>query len=1255
MSVIVFRAHDGFQTTLPQAHFESIYELCQAAGDALEVHPDSVILFFANGDQIREENVLTVGREDTSEIHLFSREILQQDPSITIPTLHLHLPLPPSTPPATLFQTYLIPIHDSLLAQSFALNLATSNLAHHLDSLERAYRSFAPVARRELDRQADLLAGYEGSLWLAGKIKVGARVVEAAAKNSSRGGERYLRDYVSEKKMGIVRDGCVRLNAELSSRFDQVDAEIEGLLADSAELRSIVDGLSLAEAEECIGVADRVVKRVKKIEQDEECADNSDSRELEDLDLLIRQKIELHLEIKNSFTAQMVHSLLRISSLQSTIAMLPDRLTALENDLRNRQGFAHLGRLEAMPGAYGRLLIECVRRREFAKFFLSTSQLLAELMAKLVSSERKRRERYREEVHGMLPWDPKGLDVAPPALELTTAGGESDDAFLGIERSDVDEFLTYLRSLETDPEYMDLRFRAKTDSTTNEEPCPLASTISELEKHQAKIDDVVLEFEKLAETSLRHRQKTSKSKGMVDSTIHQELVLRMQSLEAEVTTKQSAIDELQANYSIAQTELTILQDKADYETNQIDVLSNALAALQADHKGLQEKFTELRLEGERRTSDSNRERGIHLRELAQARMKIQDMEETLSGAREQLKKQTQDIETIRTEKEKEVKEKVGEAERVLRDHVTEADGDRAILEHQVSQLQAQLDELKQTSETSLRSVKDRFTRDVDTIRAELKFEKVQSKTFERKAQQLSSEVQTLQASSLEKEQELRLTVEEALKVATALKGADERLVDVLRSSSMGASLALPPLVPIVSPLTNIEASKVEKTVTGKEKEGQYQESLGRLKAYDVEAFEDLMLKTMKLVKKWQLKCSEHRDRAKDKIAIGNFTINDLALFLPTRNFSAAIRPWAAFNVNFPHYFLSTTSALAEFLLTREYYLARITQISEQTVDSQSATSPTSVGLPIGTTYFVLETSEFSPTPIRTRSRRITSHSSTTATPSEGKSRRTISPAVSPTLHRLTSRPLRDPMAGETAVPEDYFGQGVSSTMASLDSSLLPQTFKRDSSPEASSSSPNTSGISIPSLSRVPSAGIAGDSTDTDVSTRTTTATVITGMPVANPKTNSSIPIPIPASRSPHFHPPKGRAPSVSSSSSSKRGSFKSMAGRPPSVSSKALATIGTTTIGHPTTGQPDESSFAAATLSKPPSSTDLASRLRGEDISGGQSLAGTSPGRMSLLSSAVAGLGLSKRSPRASFSVGGEARPTRLARELGMDEGDSQE
>ncbi|KAK5950443.1 oligomeric, coiled-coil, peripheral membrane protein [Knufia fluminis] len=68
--------------------------------------------------------------------------------------------------------------------------------------------------------------------------------------------------------------------------------------------------------------------------------------------------------------------------------------------------------------------------------------------------------------------------------------------------------------------------------------------------------------------------------------------------------------------------------------------------------------------------------------------------------------------------------------------------------------------------------------------------------------------------------------------------------------------------------------------------------------------------------------------AHDKIAYRGFKEGDLALFLPTRN--QATRPWAAFNVGAPHYFLREQDT--HRLQSRDWLLARINTVEERVVD-----------------------------------------------------------------------------------------------------------------------------------------------------------------------------------------------------------------------------------------------------------------------------------------------------------------------------------
>ncbi|KAL8937406.1 MAG: hypothetical protein Q9216_004437 [Gyalolechia sp. 2 TL-2023] len=109
--------------------------------------------------------------------------------------------------------------------------------------------------------------------------------------------------------------------------------------------------------------------------------------------------------------------------------------------------------------------------------------------------------------------------------------------------------------------------------------------------------------------------------------------------------------------------------------------------------------------------------------------------------------------------------------------------------------------------------------------------------------------------------------------------------------------------------------------------------------FDINVFNEAVIKRIKdaehLARKWQREARGYRDKfhraqneAHEKIAFRSFKEGDLALFLPTRN--QATRPWAAFNVGAPHYFLREQDT--HKLRSRDWLLARISKVEERIVD-----------------------------------------------------------------------------------------------------------------------------------------------------------------------------------------------------------------------------------------------------------------------------------------------------------------------------------
>ncbi|MCJ1385643.1 oligomeric, coiled-coil, peripheral membrane protein [Xylographa soralifera] len=119
----------------------------------------------------------------------------------------------------------------------------------------------------------------------------------------------------------------------------------------------------------------------------------------------------------------------------------------------------------------------------------------------------------------------------------------------------------------------------------------------------------------------------------------------------------------------------------------------------------------------------------------------------------------------------------------------------------------------------------------------------------------------------------------------------------------------------------------------------YDTFLRDMQTFNMDTFSEAVIKRVKesehTARKWQREARAYREKSRraqleahEKIAYRSFKDGDLALFLPTRN--QATRPWAAFNVGAPHYFLREQDS--HKLRTRDWLLARISKVEERVVD-----------------------------------------------------------------------------------------------------------------------------------------------------------------------------------------------------------------------------------------------------------------------------------------------------------------------------------
>ena len=160
------------------------------------------------------------------------------------------------------------------------------------------------------------------------------------------------------------------------------------------------------------------------------------------------------------------------------------------------------------------------------------------------------------------------------------------------------------------------------------------------------------------------------------------------------------------------------------------------------------------------------------------------------------------------------------------------------------------------------------------------------------------------------------------------------------SASMKRSLSAPmPTKSEPEPLKNPEVLHWATTDDLETTERLFGELMKDITSFDFDLFGEAIYKRVKeiehIARKWQKEARAYRDKAHraqseahDRIALRNFKEGDLALFLPTRD--QATKPWAAFNVGAPHYFLREQDS--HNLGKRDWLIARISKVEERVVD-----------------------------------------------------------------------------------------------------------------------------------------------------------------------------------------------------------------------------------------------------------------------------------------------------------------------------------
>ncbi|RDB29904.1 Autophagy-related protein 11 [Hypsizygus marmoreus] len=1031
----ICRAEDGqvFQVNASLRDIERLGSLELFLQQETGVEQDAILAYLSDGRRLTNTNVRELAGSHDQSIYVFNKYYLDYDLDDILRDLRVEAPLEPpieetitATPPfrpshlaasylrtAQLHHEHVNHIAISLHYQHEAIRIASGSLDLNVLAVVDTFEGIAVGSRRELDKQAALLSGLEADLDLISRVRIHAEFMSPAVRKSIEAGEksRTLGDYVSNVKMKQVAETCARTHDDLRSRFNQVEEAVKILTDGTAAIRSTVATVKLLDdAEACLRRSRDILTQISAGAStlDGPVADpDRIIQDLRHLDTSLRNELQFISDTKNAYTYQCIDVLRQISVLNTNMVAIPPTLATLQTSFRGKNSFSHIQRLHGMLYAYGATVVEIVRRKEFSRFFYQRAQSILEVMAKLSASERKRRQVYRGELHGQLPFETRGMDDPVPTIDFSPSGNL--DSTYSLEREDVDGLLKVLDDLE---QYS----RSSNDVAALK---AVRECRAALDKLVARMDSLESGFDRIAERSLLSASRISVSRRRsieADQQAYQDLVEQLraaQDLKAhqesvfqeERMTLQGEIHKLKGKLKDTESSVGGEQERSDrlerelhqvraqmdgevsarriVEQRNIELqadiehqrseLSQALAEATEQSRvsaGLREELDRVQADFEAMKALETRnaekvnnlleEQAVNLRNLESTRARGENLEVQIHAARAESEEVQSALKEAREEKDRLLRAQASEHDRIIRDHIAEADGDRAVLERQFFELKA----VQEHTERQLKDVKaDIEIANADAVGLREELQRVEHELREARHVErlLRDDLKAGQASQSDFEQKLEdasRLVAQILDVAIRFRNAH---VKALNAAQLMAS----------HPSSSKQANGLADSVfsTGMRHSiilGQMDEpspidpsdpagALETLRAFDHDHFLEAITKTGSTIRKWQKQCKEYRERAKGKISFRNFAKGDLALFLPTRN--SVSKPWAAFNVSFPHYFLQATGHLAEQLKTREWIVARITSITERVVDHQDPNS-NPYGLGEGVKYYMLEVEDW---------------------------------------------------------------------------------------------------------------------------------------------------------------------------------------------------------------------------------------------------------------------------------------------------------
>lgn len=127
---------------------------------------------------------------------------------------------------------------QSIRFQHAAMHTALLNLERHTGGKQETINAYSLFASPLLSSYRDLLSTYASNIFLVAKVRVSPKLRTDVVDKDGNEIERTMVQYINEKRMESVRDGCNKTMEELSRKNDELDQVLRQLRKETEQLQA---------------------------------------------------------------------------------------------------------------------------------------------------------------------------------------------------------------------------------------------------------------------------------------------------------------------------------------------------------------------------------------------------------------------------------------------------------------------------------------------------------------------------------------------------------------------------------------------------------------------------------------------------------------------------------------------------------------------------------------------------------------------------------------------------------------------------------------------------------------------------------------------------------------------------------------------------------------------------------------------------------------------------------------------------------